>query len=241
MSNYNITFKNLRDITIAISQKREDVLMDFLNGFNGHNTFEKFRNILRAWENDVSYTLNLNLGDAPTRIQLSYIISELPASMEKKLVFGDGITEISISLPGKFENTEGILPFYDIIKGIKHPEYVLDLSEWRLKNRMLVIDNLPANIHTLIMNNILKDTSKIATFGNPTLKNFKFNFLTNEPYIFLKGLFSNYNEDYFRDIIFHLSKRIDGKILMDSTIMDIEYYVQKYSKELENQNSALTI
>jgi hypothetical protein len=78
-------------------------------------------------------------------------------------------------------------------------------------------------------------------FNNPILSNFKFNFLTNEPYLFLKGLFTNFGEEYFRDVIFHLSKRIGGDLLMMSTPSEIEYYIQKYSEEMKNQNDGLTL
>jgi len=87
----------------------------------------------------------------------------------------------------------------------------------------------------MIFTKISNDSSKVVTFNNPMLKNFRFNFLTNEPYVFLKHLFSNYSEDYFRDVIFHLSKKIDGKLLMDSTPLDIKYYIEKFSSEVDPQ------
>jgi hypothetical protein len=45
--------------------------------------------------------------------------------------------------------------------------------------------------------------------------------------------------DYFRDIIYYLSKKIDGEILMDSTIMDIEYYIDKMKGEAPTENMPL--
>ena len=38
-------------------------------------------------------------------------------------------------------------------------------------------------------------------------------------------------KDYFLDIIYYLSRKIDGNILLNSTITDIEYYIDKMNIE----------
>jgi hypothetical protein len=70
---------------------------------------------------------------------------------------------------------------------------------------------------------------------------FRFNFLTKEPYVFLRGLINNFGDDYYKDIIYLLSKKIDGEILLNSTPLEIEYYIEKYSDEVESQNNRLQI
>jgi hypothetical protein len=110
-----------------------------------------------------------------------------------------------------------------------------------IQERKSIIDSLPAKVYNTILREILKNKSKIVGFDNSALSDFKFNFLTNDPYFFLKGLFGNFGEDYFRDVIFHLSKRVGGDILMSSTPSDIEYYIQKYSEEMKTQNDGLQI
>jgi hypothetical protein len=107
--------------------------------------------------------------------------------------------------------------------------------------KRLIIDSLPAKVYSTVLNNIIKNKEKILIFNNPILDKFRFNFLTNEPYLFLKGLFGNFDELYFRDVIFHLSKRIDGNILMNSTPIEIEYYIEKYADEMKSQNEGLTM
>jgi len=52
---------------------------------------------------------------------------------------------------------------------------------------------------------------------------------------------SNYSEDYFRDVVFVLSKRVDGRILMDSTMVDVEYYLKKLQEERETQNDSMRL
>lgn len=53
----------------------------------------------------------------------------------------------------------------------------------------------------------------------------------NAPFNLLKGLCHPYGEDYYRDIIYHLSSKIDGNILLNSTMRDIDYYVDKLNTE----------
>jgi hypothetical protein len=88
---------------------------------------------------------------------------------------------------------------------------------------------------------VINNKKCVVTFENTLLKQLKFNFLTNEPLIFLKGLFTNFNSDYFKDVIYLLSRKIDGNLLLNSTPMEIEYYIEKYTAEMQNQNTGLQL
>ena len=77
----------------------------------------------------------------------------------------------------------------------------------------------------------IDNNDKILTFDNKNLSNLKINFLKKDPYIFLKNLFTPFHKDYFREIIYHLSKKIDGYSLYNSTISDIDFFIYKINNE----------
>jgi hypothetical protein len=237
-----ITFSDLRKICQSIQKNNENFFVDYLNSFEGNNIHEKFINILKDWEQDVSYTLNLNLNNKPTKITLNYLISSIPLTLGSGMEIKNQEFEVYLDIPKSFDTiVQETLPMYSIIQQINMFGIFIDLSDLSINERKNIIDNLPAKVYNKILKTIVNNNTKTVSFDNNSLDNFRFNFLTYEPYLFLKGLFNNFGEDYFRDIIFHLSKKIDGDLLMQSTPMDIEYYIQKFSEETQNQSSGLTI
>ena len=231
-----IIFKDLKKISNSINKNDQSLLIEYINSFKGDNIFEKFRNILIAWENDVSYTLDLVLNNLPSSVQLSYIISELPHDFDNNIVIKTEDIEIILDIPKNYGTDIDIIPIYDIIQYIKFSNISINLLNLSIYERQLIINNLPAKVYNNIFNNILRNESKILSFSNPILSKLRINFLTNEPLMVLSKMFSKYSDDYYRDVIFHLSKRMDGKILMNSTPIDIEYYMDKYAEEIKIQN-----
>jgi hypothetical protein len=238
----DILFKDLKTINQALQKKNELVLIDYLNSFDGKNTFEKFKNILINWESDVSPSLNLNLNDKPTKIALSYIISEISSNIDGEIQINGEDVKIILDIPKTFDTlVQETIPLYSIIKYINISGISINLIDLNIQEKKNIIDSLPAKVYNIILQEILSNKTKIVEFSNPILSNFKFNFLTNEPYFFLRGLINNFGEDYYKDIIFHLSKRIDGILLMGSTPLEIEYYIEKYSEEMKTQNDGLQL
>lgn len=231
-----ITFQKIKEITEELQKSNTKNLIDFCNSFDGDNVYSKFKNILISWNNDVSYELSLNINNKATKLGISYIISQIKDFENNYLTISQDNIIINLGIPKNFSDNTDILPMYELIHDINISGLYLNLYHLSYDDKKKVIDNLPAKIYNLLLNNILKDKSKVLQFDNDFLSNMRLNFLTCEPFMFIKGLLLNYNEDYFRDVIFHLSKRIDGKLLVESTPLDIEYYIDKYSKEVESQN-----
>jgi len=245
MSNYKsnkITFGDLKKISDSIHRNSDNVLVEYLNNFDGDNVFEKFRNVLISWNYDVSNTLNINFDDKQTKIALSYIILETPTKLEGEIIVEEDFMKIGLDIPKKFDTlVQETLPIYSLIQYINISDKFLNLIDIDVHEKKAIIDILPGKVYNSILQALLENKSKIVGFNNPVLEKFKFNFLTNDPYYFLKNLFDNFGEDYYKDVIFHLSKRIDPYILMDSTPLEIEYYIQKYSEEMKTENDGLTI
>lgn len=239
MNNYKIIFSDLKRNSEFLNKGYENEFVEYVNSFKGDNIFEKFKNILKCWENDVSYTLSFNVNDNPTKISLSYILSEFE-DLNGDVVFEVDDITLTYGIPSKYQNEE-IIPIYNMVKNIKFSGIYVDLEKLDDNERRKIINSLPAKTFNGIFNKIIADNCNIFKLSNEYLKNFRLNFLSNDSYMFLKGLFSNFDESYFRDVIFHLSKKIDGNILMNSTPLEIEYYSEMYAKELDSENKGLNL
>lgn len=237
-----IIFKDLKQISKSLDKKNYSVFVDYLNSFEGKNIFEKFKNILQCWESDVSPSLNLTLDEKLVKISLSYIISELYLKNESKITIIEDNLEVVIDIPEVFDISKiETLPIYSLIQYINISGISIDLLKLSINDKINIIDNLPAKSYTRIYKEISGNKSKLLEFSNSLMENFKFNLLTNDVYLFLESLFLNFESDYFKDVIYHLSNKIDGEILMSSTPLELEYYIQKYSEESNVRNEALTI
>ncbi len=231
MNRYKIQFSELKAVSDALQKGYDDIFVDYINSFRGNDIYDKFKNLLKSWEHDVSYTLNFNVKDTPTKIQLSYINSQFRPLSENIIIKEDDL-EIIIGIPSQFEISNSV-PVYNILKYINISGISINLSDLSFQDKKRVIDKLPANVYNIIIHNIEKIKDRTFTVDNIILENFKINFLSSDPYQFLRGLFLNFDEYYFRDVIFYLSKRIGGELLLQSTPLEIEYYVEKISKDGE--------
>jgi hypothetical protein len=230
-----ITFRNLKNISESLEKGDETILIEYLNSFPGETIYHKFKNILRTWENDVSYDITLTLDGKNVKILMQYILDDMPPDIGGSFVVDSEITSI-MDVPTRFSGGQEMVPIYDVLKKVSISGITLDMDKMEYLDKKSIIDSLPANIYNSLLVNIVKEKNKTIKFDNPALSKIRLNFLTIEPYIFLRGLFTPYGRDYFREVIFHLSKRIDGNILMDSTIQDIEFFIEKYNDELRNSH-----
>jgi hypothetical protein len=131
------------------------------------------------------------------------------------------------------------IPIYDLITSISIEDVQLDFKNLDRENKQAIIDKLPANLFSKILEGLINDSSKIFKLNNESLSKFKINFYTNDPMLFLKNLFSNYSKEYFQDIIFYLSKRMSCDAILYSDIKDIDFYVKKYNEETEQQKNTM--
>lgn len=238
-----IDFKTLKYLSSAVERGNDQVLIDYFNSFEGNNVYDKFISILKCWEYDVSYTLNLNLNDKPTKIPLNYVISEFkPLGNTEFPVIVDNC-ELMLDIPKTFDILvqQESIPLYSIINNVKISDKSINLIDLSIQDKHFIIDNLPAKLYMEFIKTVINNKKCVVTFENTLLKQLKFNFLTNEPLIFLKGLFTNFNSDYFKDVIYLLSRKIDGNLLLNSTPMEIEYYIEKYTAEMQTQNTGLQL
>ena len=224
-----ITFSQLKEFHETVKLEQNVKICEYFNQFSGENILEKFKNILRIWEYSVSETLPINNGEKTVNVDIEYILENIPV-INESIITGDDI-KIEISIPEFFEYGDDFIPIYSILKSIRYNDLEMQLGGKSLEERKEIIDKFPASFYNKILSVLMKDKSCTISFDNPALSKINLNFLTNEPLFFLRGLFDSYTEDYFRDIIYHLSSRIDGRLIQEGTIKDIEYWISKYSEE----------
>lgn len=218
------------DLLKKISENDDTFLIDVLNSFQGDNIHEKFLNILKCWERDVSYDINLVVESSLVKVMVSHIINECGRVSSDDILIGDDI-KFFLNFPEKFDNKSDSMFPYGVIKKIKKGDVEINLGEY-LEN---IVDVLPAKMYNQVLSVVKDPKNKKVNFSNRMLKNLSINFLSYDPFIFLKNLFHPFNDDYFRDIIYYLSKRIDSSFLKESTIFDIEYFIDKMNEENVNQ------
>lgn len=239
MSKSKITFSELKHVNESLQKGNVDVFIDYINSFEGKDIYEKFKSILHVWEYDVSYTLSFNVNTIPTNIQLSYINSQFQVLSEDITVVEDNI-KLVFGVPTEFELATYV-PIYNVVKYINISGISIDLTNLSFHDKKHIIDKLPAHIYGVILKNIRKVKDKVFSVDNPLLKDFKLNFLSTDPLLFLRGMFENYDELYFRDVIYHLSKRIGGDMVMISTPLEIEYYIEKASKDVDTDPTGINL
>lgn len=220
-------------------EEDEDFFIDYLNKFKGDNIHEKLINVLKNWEKYVSYTINFRVNDKNLKISLDYLIKELKEFVNQPTWFEYSNIKVLVDIPSKFVKDLNILSVSNFIRKIEYGNFIINFNELSDKDKDEMLEKLPADFYNKMIQYLVNIGDKKITLQNTTLENMEINFLTSLPYEMVKGLFYSYDMDYFRDIIYHLSKKIDGKILMDSTIMDVEYYIDKMKNDAPTENMSL--
>ena len=216
--------------------------IDFTNSLRGDNIYGKFVTFLETWKDDVSSTINLNIDGNNVQIFISYILDNFQKSFNYPQTIKTDLFEIGLDIPKTISTMNDVFPIYDIIQYINIINYNnINLNGVDYENKKIIIDNLPPDIYNKIFKEVTSTKNVIFSLDNPRLSNLKFNFYTIEPYIFLYNLIRSYDENFFRDVIYILSRKIDGQILLNSTISDINYFLEKHQEEISQQKSAFPL
>jgi len=225
-----ITFQDLK----SCNENGEDFLLQYFNSFEGENIYHKFVNLIGDWERNVSYTINLKNEDKNIKLSLQYVLNELEKYSDDMVFYEKDGVEVSINTPPIFKKDCNILSISDFIYDLKYLGRTIKFSELNDYEKNIILQNLPAKLYNELALFVTNIKTKTVIINNQSLSNLEFNFLSQQPYEMLKGLFLSFDKDYFRDIIYILSKKIDGNILMKSSLMDIEYYIEK----MKNDNNS---
>lgn len=230
-----LTFLKLKEVSELIETDQHQKICDFFNEFEGENIYQKFKTILKFWEYHVIDTLTFGIDNKQLNLQISYLLDELPNDIQHITKFESDELTCELQVSKNFIYNQDEMPVYNLIKTINISGISLNLSDLDIHDKQMIIDKLPAKIFSNLIDILSKDKTKIFKFDNKSLENIKLNFYTNDPFFFLKNLFGNYTKQYFQDVIFFISKRINAEILFHSDLKDVNFYIKKYSDEIESQ------
>jgi hypothetical protein len=222
-----ITFGDLK----RCIEEEDDFLIDYFNSFKGENTHQKFSNIIKAWEKCVSYTINFTVDGKNVKISLSYILEQLKNYSDEQLKFEFSGIKVVLDTPILFKKDLNILSISEFIHELEYLNHKIRFVELNEIEKNQILQNLPAEFYNKLSIHIINSKIKRVSIDHPSIPDMYIDFWSAYPYQMLRDLFLSYNIDYFRDLIYVLSKKIDGNILMDSTIMDIDYYLDKIKND----------
>ena len=133
-------------------------------------------------------------------------------------------------------NSSIVSDIQTVIKTIEVDGQLIHFSKLDTDSKDKIISLLPSSVFNEIKNYLLHDVEHIVLFGGTQSMKEKIalNLFTSDVFNFVKLLFSDYNIDSCREIIFHLSQRISADTLFKSTLMDVKFYL----KELANNNKS---
>jgi len=222
-----ITFEDLKKCV----EEDEHFLIEYFNSFEGDNTYQKFSNIIKAWEKCVSYTISFNVDGKNVKISLSYILEQLKNYFDEQLKFEFSGIKVVLDTPLFFKKDINILSISEFIHKLEYLNHKILFAELDENEKNEILQNLPAEFYNKLSGHIIDSKIKRVRINHPSIPDMHIDFWSSYPYEMLKDLFLSYNIDYFRDIIYILSKKIDGNILLNSTIMDIDYYLDKIKND----------
>lgn len=227
-----ITFSDTRKISRWTERGDFKSFCDYLNEFPGENILKKFQYVLKCWDLDMSNDLSLISNGKNVKMSLYYIIEVFSEELPDIREMVDGDLKMVLKIPEKFDCMEEIFPIYQVIHTLEHEGITLELYKFNLKERIELVNKLPASFYNRILKGVVNCKDFLISIDNPSIRR-DFNFISYEPYYFLQGMFAPYNTEYHRDILYHLSKKMDSNVILESTPMDIEYYIEQLSKENE--------
>jgi hypothetical protein len=235
-----ITFEHMISIARLIYDNNDDGLVDYIEdilNLKGLNSVDKLFVILKAREFFIGEELTLSSSSSQVAIPVYRLIEALTSVEDySKLIVIDGI-KIVVDTPADMIVTNSIVSdIQTVIKTIEVGGQVIHFSKLDVESKDKILSLLPPSVFSEIKNYLLHDVGHIVLFDGTQSLNEKIvlNLFTSDVFNFAKLLFSEYSIDSYREIIFHLSRRIIADTLFKSTLKDVKFYL----KELANENKS---
>lgn len=235
-----ITFEHVMTVSRLIYDNNDEGLVEYIEdilNLKGLNSVDKLFVILKAREFFIGDELTLSSSSSQVAIPVYRLIEALTSvdSYSKLIVVGD--IKIVVDTPmDMIVNKSIVSDIQTVIKTIEVDGQVIHFSKLDESAKDKILSLLPPSVFSEIKNYLMNDIKPIILFdGTQSLKEkIALNLFTADVFNFTKLLFSDYNIDSYREIIFHLSRRISADTLFKSTLLDVKFYL----KELSNENKS---
>jgi len=235
-----ITFEQVMTISRLIYDNNDEGLVDYIEdilNLKGLNSVDKLFVILKAREFFISEELTLSSSTSQVAIPVYRLIEALTSVEDySKMIVVDDI-KIIVDTPNDMIVTNSIVSdIQTVIKTIEVGGQVIHFSKLDVESKDKILSLLPPSVFSEIKHYLLYEVGHIVLFDGTQSLNEKIalNLFTSDVFNFAKLLFSEYSIDSYREIIFHLSRKISADILFKSTLMDVKFYL----KELSNENKS---
>jgi len=247
-----ITFEQIVDISRIILDGTDSDVVEYLETFFGIEDLtvvDKFYVLVKARELFISETVSLAAGDGnPAKVNLSILLDKITDIPQYSTTINvDGIV-FELDIPHKFTYSTNKADIYDnIIRCIKLGDTSINFIHLSKDQKNNMLENLSPRF--------FKDIKKYTEALKLTLVLFEgkkklslepiiVDFLSNDPVYLIKALYSDFDIQSCREIIFHLSQKIGETILFKSTMTDITMYINEVSTQSERSkggNSTLEL
>lgn len=240
-----ITFRDIFNLSRLYYEDNVNGVAAYLdNTFNIRDlsVIDKLFVIIKVRQYYINDTIGLNIGDRSVNVQISLFLESISDINCKNTIIDLGDNQqIELDIPYRFITDNNILSIYDnIIKTITIGDYTIDLTNQKAEVVQQLLELLPPSAINYLTN-FIKDRSHIVDiFHSKKDDPVSINFITSQPFNFVKLMLGEYDLGSCRDILFFLSKRMNSETVLNSPISDISFYITQYREELKQNNSSNT-
>jgi hypothetical protein len=202
------------------------------------NIVDKLFVILKVREFFIDDNIALSLDGKVKNLLISSVIDKFKdiPNIEQYIKYTDSLsTVIGIDVPTAIVTPEAISDIY--LQVIKYIEFNSKRYNISTDEDLTGISNfLGASLMADIINFIKVSNCVLYIYEDKTTS-INVNFLSSDPWLFIKAILSDYDYTGCREILFRLSKRIGSETILDSTPKDIKFFIEEYQAENKSSNS----
>ena len=206
------------------------------------NCIDKFFIICKVCEFHITHTLHMSGdGGASVDLDLKTLLNNLydVASQFKKCNV-DGI-EINMDIPKCFFTQDNKDLFTAVIDSIIVEDVEICFHELTDEDKSSVMASLPAAVFNTIKKYLSELDLTVTVFDGYEkrgISKIDINFLGFDPLYLIRSLYSEFPLITCREVIYYLSRKINSETLLNSTPVDIKFYLEEHGREnKENSNN----
>jgi hypothetical protein len=244
-----ITFEQVIDISHIIGDGTDSDLIEYLEEFfeiEHLSVIDKFYVMVKAREVFINETISVTANDNNiTKINLSILLDKIVDLPNRFTVLTNDSITFDLDMPYKFALSNNNLEIYDsVIRRLKIHDVILDYAQLKDKDRNTILESLPPTLFKGIKEYIDSLDLTLTLFDGKKalgIEPIVVNFLSNDPAYIIKALYSEYDVQTCREMIFYLSQKIGETILLKSTMMDITMYINEISTQNERAKGSNSV
>ena len=236
---FNIARLYYDDNDAGVVELLEDVL-----DIKTLNCIDKFFVMCRACQVYVTESLTLtDKEDKQVNLSLGNIISRLENMADYGKVYHVGDIKLTLDVPNSLFTDKNKDIFTSVIKQISIDDVDIDVRQLNEDDAAKVLASLPAAAYNVIREHVSNLDLRVVLVDEISqrgISEISVNFMSFEPGYVIKALYSGYHLLTCRDIIYHLSSKLGGETLLNSTPSDINYYLEEFEKENKKQSGGVS-